>query len=117
MIGTVEQRKNRFGKLENVVKGDKNAVDNIDTSKKDVKETVVAKSATTEKTAAKKSERVVSTNKTSKKSAATVKGKVEYTEYQHDNTISDAELELFQDTRVDGTLPESKYKPNEKVNE
>lgn len=117
VLGTVEQRKNRFGKLENVVKGDKNAVDNIDTSKKDVKETVVAKSATTEKTAAKKSERVVSTNKTSKKSAATVKGKVEYTEYQHDNTISDAELELFQDTRVDGTLPESKYKPNEKVNE
>lgn len=117
VLGTVEQRKNRFGKLENVVKGNKNAVDNIDTSKKDVKETVVAKSATTEKTAAKKSERVVSTNKTSKKSAATVKGKVEYTEYQHDNTISDAELELFQDTRVDGTLPESKYKPNEKVNE
>lgn len=117
VLGTVEQRKNRFGKLENVVKGDKNAVDNIDTSKKDVKETVVAKNATTEKTAAKKSERVVSTNKTSKKSAATVKGKVEYTEYQHDNTISDAELELFQDTRVDGTLPESKYKPNEKVNE
>ena len=117
VLGTVEQRKNRFGKLENVVKGDKNAVDNIDTSKKDVKETVVAKSATTEKTAAKKSERVVSTNKTSKKSAATVKGKVKYTEYQHDNTISDAELELFQDTRVDGTLPESKYKPNEKVNE
>lgn len=117
VLGTVEQRKNRFGKLENVVKGDKNAVDNIDTSKKDVKETVVAKSATTEKTAAKKSERVVSTNKTSKKSVATVKGKVEYTEYQHDNTISDAELELFQDTRVDGTLPESKYKPNEKVNE
>lgn len=117
VLGTVEQRKNRFGKLENVVKGDKNAVDNIDTSKKDVKETVVAKSATTEKTAAKKSERVVSTNKTSKKSAAAVKGKVEYTEYQHDNTISDAELELFQDTRVDGTLPESKYKPNEKVNE
>lgn len=117
VLGTVEQRKNRFGKLENVVKGDKNAVDNIDTSKKDVKETVVAKSATTEKTAAKKSERVVSTNKTSKKPAAAVKGKVEYTEYQHDNTISDAELELFQDTRVDGTLPESKYKPNEKVNE
>lgn len=117
VLGTVEQRKNRFGKLENVVKGDKNVVDNIDTSKKDIKETVVAKSATTEKTAAKKSERVVSTNKTSKKSAATVKGKVEYTEYQHDNTISDAELELFQDTRVDGTLPESKYKPNEKVNE
>ena len=116
VLGTVEQRKNRFGKLENVVKGDKNAVDSIDTSKKDVKETVVAKNATTEKTVAKKSERVVSTNKTSKKPAATVKGKVEYTEYQHDNTISDAELELFQDTRVDGTLPESKYKPNEKVN-
>lgn len=117
VLGTVEQRKNRFGKLENVVKGDKNVVDNIDTSKKDIKETVVAKSATTEKTAAKKSNHIVNTNKKVKKSAATVKGKVEYTEYQHDNTISDAELELFQDTRVDGTLPESKYKPNEKVNE
>ena len=117
VLGTVEQRKNRFGKLENVVKGDKNAVDNIDTSKKDVKETVVAKNATTEKTAAKKSDHIANTNKKVKKPAATVKGKVEYTEYQHDNTISDAELELFQDTRVDGTLPESKYKPNEKVNE
>lgn len=117
VLGTVEQRKNRFGKLENVVKGDKNAVDNIDTSKKDIKETVVAKSATTEKTAAKKMNHIVDTNKKVKKPAATVKGKVEYTEYQHDNTISDAELELFQDTRVDGTLPESKYKPNEKVNE
>lgn len=117
VLGTVEQRKNRFGKLENVVKGDKNAVDNIDTSKKDVKETVVAKNATTEKTAAKKANHIVDTNKKVKKPAATVKGKVEYTEYQHDNTISDAELELFQDTRVDGTLPESKYKPNEKVNE
>lgn len=117
VLGTVEQRKNRFGKLENVVKGDKNVVDNIDTSKKDIKETVVAKSATTEKTAAKKSNHIVNTNKKVKKPAATVKGKVEYTEYQHDNTISDAELELFQDTRVDGTLPESKYKPNEKVNE
>lgn len=117
VLGTVEQRKNRFGKLENVVKGDKNAVDNIDTSKKDVKETVVAKNATTEKTAAKKANHIVDTNKKVKKPAAAVKGKVEYTEYQHDNTISDAELELFQDTRVDGTLPESKYKPNEKVNE
>ena len=117
VLGTVEQRKNRFGKLENVVKGDKNVVDNIDTSKKDIKETVVAKSATTEKTAAKKSNHIVNTNKKVKKPAATVKGKVEYTEYQHNNTISDAELELFQDTRVDGTLPESKYKPNEKVNE
>ncbi len=117
ILGTVEQRKNKFGKLENIVKGDKNAVDNIDTSKKDVKETVVTKNATTEKTAAKKANHIVDTNKKVKKPAATVKGKVEYTEYQHDNTISDAELELFQDTRVDGTLPESKYKPSEKVNE
>lgn len=117
ILGTVEQRKNRFGKLENVVKGDKNVVDNIDTSKKDIKETVVAKSATTEKTAAKKSNHIVNTNKKVKKPVVTAKGKVEYTEYQHENTISDKDLELFQDTQVDGTLPESKYKPNEKVNE
>jgi hypothetical protein len=117
ILGTVEQRKNKFGKLENIVKGDKNAVDNIDTSKKDIKETVVAKSTTTEKTAAKKSNHIVNTNKKVKKPVVTAKGKVEYTEYQHENTISDIDLELFQDTQVDGTLPESKYKPNEKVNE
>lgn len=110
ILGTTEERKNRFGKQETFVKGDKNAVENIDTSKKDVKKTVVAKPATTEKTATKKSERVVNANKTSKKPATNVKGKVEYTEYQHENTVSKEDLATFQDTQVDGTLPYGKYK-------
>lgn len=117
ILGTTEERKNRFGKQETFVKGDKNAVENIDTSKKDVKKTVVAKSATTEKTATKKSERVVDTNKTSKKPATKVKGKVEYTEYESNNVVSADERKYFEDTLVDGTLPKSKYEVGEKVNQ
>lgn len=113
VLGTVEERKNRFGKMENYVKGDKNAVENIDTSKSDIKETkeVVAKSATTKKSTVRKS------NTSTKENLAVKKGSVEYTEYQPENPVSDEDMELFNDTRVDGTLPGSKYSPNEKVNQ
>lgn len=110
ILGNVEERKNRFGKMENYVKGDKNAVESIDTSKKDIKETVVAKNATTEKTAAKKINHITNSSKKVNKPAAVVKGKVEYTEYQHENTVSDEDLQTFKDTQVDGTLPYDKYK-------
>ena len=110
ILGNVEERKNRFGKMENYVKGDKNAVESIDTSKKDIKETVVAKNATTEKTAAKKINHIANSSKKVNKPAAVVKGKVEYTEYQHENTVSDEDLQTFKDTQVDGTLPYDKYK-------
>lgn len=107
ILGNVEERKNRFGKTENYVKGDKNAVDNIDTSGKDIKETVSKQKTASSKTAVKKSNNI---DKKVKKPAETIKGNVEYTEYQHDNVVSDEDLETFQDTQVDGTLPFDKYK-------
>lgn len=119
ILGTVEQRKNRFGKLENVVKGDKNAVGQIDTSKKDVKETVEKdKNVPSKKNTAKKSDQIADVSKKVKKSAVTDKEKVEYTEYETDlSNFTKAQLETFYDTQVDGTLPKTKYKPNEYVNQ
>lgn len=114
ILGTVEERKNRFGKAENYIKGDKNAVDNIDTSRKDIKETVVAKSVTTEKTATQKINQT--TRKINKKPAAKVKGKIEYTEYQHENVASEREMELWEHTTVDGSLS-GNYKAGEDINQ
>lgn len=114
ILGTVEERKNRFGKAENYIKGDKNAVDNIDTSRKDIKETVVAKTVTTEKTATQKINQT--TRKINKKPAAKVKGKIEYTEYQHENVASEREMELWEHTTVDGSLS-GNYKAGEDINQ
>lgn len=114
ILGTVEERKNRFGKAENYIKGDKNAVDNIDTSLKDIKETVATKSATTEKTVTQKTNQT--TRKINKKPAAKVKGKVEYTEYQHENVASEREMELWEHTTVDGSLS-GNYKAGEDINQ
>lgn len=114
ILGTIEERKNRFGKAENYIKGDKNAVDNIDTSRKDIKETVVAKTATTEKTATQKINQT--TRKINKKPAAKVKGKIEYTEYQHENVASEREMELWEHTTVDGSLS-GNYKAGEDINQ
>lgn len=114
VLGTIEERKNRFGKMENYVKGDKNAVDTIFAAKKDIKETVVAKSATTEKPTTQKSNQV--TRKTNKKPAAKVKGKVEYTEYQHENVANEREMELWEHTTVDGSLS-GNYKVGEDINQ
>lgn len=111
ILGNVEKRKNRFGKEENYVKGDKNAVDNIDTSKQDIKATVqtekkaVAKNTTTAK------------QTTPKKKGTAQKAKVEYEVYQPEVKISDAEYETFQDSGIDGTLPKDKYKPNQIINQ
>ncbi len=113
ILGTKQIRTNRFGKEETYVKGDKNIVESIDTSKKDIK-TVVEENSQTEV----KTESVVRKNKTTLKKQIedTKKGNIEYTRYKHENPISEKELQYFVDTRVDGTLPKGKYSPNEKVN-
>ncbi|MCR5266789.1 MAG: Eco57I restriction-modification methylase domain-containing protein [Cyanobacteria bacterium RUI128] len=113
ILGTVETRKNKYGKEEIFVKGDKNAVDNIDTSKKDIKET---ETVIEEHPKAPKKQQA--TRKSAKKTAEnTVKGKVEYNEYKHKNPVSEEDLPYYTDTQVDGTLPKDKYSPNEKVNQ
>lgn len=117
VLGTIEERKNRFGKMENYVKGDKEAVNNIDTTKTDVKETVVKDTKVPHKnSAAKKSDHIVKVNKKVKKPAATVKGKIEYTEYQHENVANDREMELWEHTTVDGSL-NGNYKAGKDINQ
>ena len=118
ILGEVQERKSRFGgKMEKYVKGDKNAVDSIDTSVKDIKETTQLSGNTGElKTGVKKT--VARKSRTTGKKNLTVqnKGNIEYKEYVPENTVSDEDLKLFNDTRVDGTLPKDKYSPSEKVN-
>ncbi len=111
VLGTIETRKNRFGKEETYVKGDKNLVNNIDTTKKDIKEVVATKKITTTTTK--------TNTKTIKKTTSknVIKGNIEYNEYVPEIVVTDKELELFNDTRVDGTLPKEKYKPNKYVNQ
>ena len=110
ILGEVQKGKGNWGT--DIVTGDKNAVEKIDTSKSDVKETAATKAVKTpEKSAVRKN------RTTTKENTAAQKGKVEYTEYKPEYPVSDTELELFVDTRVDGTLPESKYKPNKYVNQ
>jgi hypothetical protein len=111
ILGEVQKGKGNWGS--DIVKGDKNAVDSIDTSKTDIKET--AKTAP-------KVERDI--NVPSKKKKATTEKKsvvqkaaVEYEEYQPENPVSEEDLKYFVDTKVDGTLPKNKYSPNEKVNQ
>lgn len=113
ILGTVENRKNRFGKMENYVKGEKNAVENIDTSKKDVKETIVANDVATVKSAAKN---IQSSNSVKKVKTKDIKGNVEYTEYVPENKVSERERELWENTRVDGSLPEA-FKAGKDINQ
>lgn len=113
ILGTVETRKNKYGKEETFIKGDKNAVDNIDTSNKDIKET---ETVIEEHPKAPKKQKT--TRKSTKKTEEnTIKGKVEYNEYKHKNPVSVEDMPLYTDTRVDGTLPKDKYSPNDKVNQ
>lgn len=112
ILGEVETRKNRFGKEETYVKGDKNAIDNIQANKNEIMET---------ETVIEKHKPIPATKRITKKTktqdSAEIKGNVEYTEYQHENKISDEDLKYFADTKVDGTLPKNKYVPGEKVNQ
>lgn len=116
ILGSIEERKNKFGKLENYVKGDKNAVDKIDTSKKDIKETVANDINVPSKTTIKKSNHIASTSKKVKSEPIEHKT-VEYEEYKAKNPVSDDDYKYFADTRVDGTLPKEKYSVGEKVNQ
>lgn len=110
ILGEVQKGKGNWGS--DIVKGDKNAVDSIDTSKIDKKATekVVAEKTTTQKPTVRKNRTVVNNNLT------TQKGNIEYTEYQPENPVSEEDLKYFADTKVDGTLPKNRYSPNEKVN-
>lgn len=115
ILGSVETRKNRFGKEETFIKGDKNAVDNINTSKKDIKQTVEVQKTEDKNQILRKNNEKNSVN-TKKSQKTQIKGNIEYTRYEHENPVSKEELKYFADTRVDGTLPKDKYSPNEKVN-
>lgn len=120
ILGTVEERKSRFGnKTETYVKGDKNTVDSIDTSKKEFtksKKTPVQKNKITENSTVKK-------NLTIKKSTLPKKEEiqeqktVDYEVYKPKNSATQEEIQLFADTKVDGTLPEDKYSPGKNVNQ
>lgn len=113
ILGETLERKGRYGKQEKYVKGDKNSIEKIDTSKKNIKETVIAKSLTTEK----ESDHIAKNSKKVKKSDETIKGNVEYNEYKPLLTVPYEEMKYFTDTRVDGTLPKEKYSPDEHVNQ
>lgn len=112
ILGNVEERKNRFGKMEKYVKGDKNSVDSINTSKKDIKETVKNAEIKVKETAPKTVKK--QSNKVAEKA---IKVNVEYEEYKPEQVVSDEDYKYFKDTQIDGTLPKSKYSPNEKVNQ
>ena len=108
ILGEVQKGKGNWGS--DIVKGDKNAVDSIDTSKSEKKETVAAAPKV------EKDINVPSKKKTTKKNTEVQKAAVEYTEYQPENPVSEEDLKYFADTKVDGTLPKNRYSPNEKVN-
>lgn len=107
VLGNVEERKNRFGKIEKFVNGDKEAINKIDTSNKDIKETITQNTKTVKTSTTKKSDRIVDVNKKISKSVA--KGKIEYTEYNHKNVATDREMELWEHTSVDGSLEGGGY--------
>lgn len=108
ILGEVQKGKGNWGS--DIVKGDKNAVESIDTSKSDKKETIAAAPKV------EKDINVPSKKKTTKKNTEVQKAAVEYTEYQPENPVSEEDLKYFADTKVDGTLPKNRYSPNEKVN-
>ena len=105
ILGNIESRKNRYGKMEDVVKGDKNAVDSIDTSKTDIQETkeTISKKETVKKTATPK------TKATTEKTSKVQKAAIEYEEYKPENPVSEQDYQTFRDTLVDGSLPQGKY--------
>jgi|GEM_PF-807845 len=114
ILGQTETRKNRFGKEETYVKGDKTAVEKIDTSEKDIRETVKAKLET------KKLEQKQQPQKTSAKKTTPEKSNIqtiEYTPYVPEQKISKEEYKLWADTQVDGTLPKNKYSPSKTVSQ
>lgn len=120
ILGTVEERKSRFGnKTEIYVKGDKNAVESIDTSKKEFtksKKTPVQKKQITTNSTVKKN---LTTKELTLPKKAVVQEQeiVDYEVYKPKNAATQEEIQLFADTKVDGTLPEDKYSPNKNVNQ
>lgn len=118
ILGSVETRKNRFGREETFVKGNKNIVENIDTSKKDIKHTKNTDNVNVVNNENKiKNPRKILKNDNKNIKKSDVSGKIEYEEYLIKNSLSDKQLSLYKDTRVDGTLPKNKYQANDEVNQ
>lgn len=109
ILGTEETRKNRFGKEETYIKGDKNAVDTISAANKNIKQTIEASKKEEIKPQAEKDQNVDVNKKVKKAVPKTVKGKIEYTEYVPENKASDREIELWEHTAVDGTIQGGGY--------
>lgn len=104
ILGEVQEGKGNWGT--DIVKGDKNAVDNIRVGEKQIKETV----ATDTKVPSKKTAAKTTKKATTEKTSTVQKGNVEYTEYKHENRASDREMELWEYTAVDGSLEGGGYK-------
>lgn len=106
ILGETDTRKNRFGKEETFVKGDKNAVEQIDTSKTDIKETKATEPTVIKKAPTEKKEISKTVKKTEPKK---IKGKIEYTEYVPENKATEREIELWEHTAVDGSIQGGGY--------
>lgn len=90
ILGEVLERKNRFGKMENYVKGSSDVVETIDTSSKDIKETA----KTVKKETVKKEETAKTTAKTTK--AKQNKKEIQYKEYEPKLKVSDEDMKDFE---------------------
>lgn len=110
ILGEVQEGKGNWGT--DIVKGDKNVVDNIKVGEKQIKETV----ATDTKVRSKKTAAKTTKKATAEKTSTVQKGNVEYTEYKHENRASDREMELWEHTAVDGSL-EGDFKAGEDINQ
>ena len=103
ILGEVQKGKGNWGT--DLVKGDKNAVDSIQVGKKDIKETVATDTNVSSKNSAVKKAKT-----TTKEISAVQKGKVEYTEYKHENRATAREMELWEHTAVDGSIQGGGFK-------
>ncbi len=113
ILGEIETKKDQWGKEQQIVKGNRDIVDTIDTSKIQKAVTKNIGESEVKKTIAKPIQ-----NKTIEpKSKKVEQAKVDYDVYVPENKISDHDYQLFSDTSVDGTLPHNKYTPNEKINQ
>lgn len=116
VLGEIVERPDRHtvGKMEKYVKGDKNAVDNIKTDKKDIRETVKSETPKTTTAANKPTQKRTQKPKTTE---PVKQEKVDYEVYEPAHKVNEEDIPLYADTRVDGTLPKEKYKPGQKVNQ
>lgn len=117
ILGEVGERKNRFGKMENFVKGDKNAVEKIDTSAKNIKETAktIEPKTTTTKTTPTQKATITKTQKAKKETKPFVQNN-DYERYVPAKKATESEAKLWNDTSVDGSL-RGDYKAGKDINQ